>query len=66
VELDEDKVVVAAAAAADAGRDKAPDAWAARPQGRAVTVFARRVGITSRILSGCPAPAGLAPSAARR
>jgi len=66
VELDEDTVVVTAAVAPDAGRDKAPDEWAARPPGRAATAFARRVGIANRTLSGCPAPAGLAPSAARR
>ena len=66
MELDEDKVVVAVDAAADAVRDKAPDEWAVLPQGRAATVFARRVGITSRILWGCPAPAGLAPSVAQR
>lgn len=69
MELDEVVVVVvavAAAAAPDAGRDKAPDGWAVQPQGQAATVSARRAGIMNRILSGCPAPAGLALNVAQR
>ena len=65
MELDEDKVVVVAAAVQAVGRDKVLDGWGAPPPGRVVTASARRVGIASRIVSGRPVPEELARSVAR-
>ena len=63
VELDE--VVAVVVVAADGGRDKALDEWGGQPPGRAVSAFARRVGIESRTSRGNLARKNNAQNAAR-
>lgn len=63
VELDE--VVVAAAVAADEGRDKAQDGWVVQPQDRAASASARHVDIVSRMSPDSLAPKNSAPNVAR-
>ncbi len=65
MELDADKVVVVAAAAPGAVKDKAQDVRAAQPPGRAASAFAPLVDIGSHTPQGNPARKGNAPSVVR-
>ncbi len=64
MELDEDKVV-GAAAALDVGKDKVPDEWAVRPPGRAAIVSAPRADIVNHTFLNSHAPQNSARNVAR-